>query len=258
MRRVVLTAAVGLALAACATAPAPGPSPTSPAPSPTSASPRHSTASPSPRPTPSATPDGADARIAPVGVAQWERIRAAGMARQGCPLTRQDLRRVEIGYWGFDGEAHRGVLVVNQDVATSVARIFTELYDARFPIRSMIPLEEFGGDNEKSMAADNTAAYNCRSAAQQNASPATSPHANGRAIDVNPLENPWQDPRCAPCWSPRATKHGTDRTGRGVINEGDVVWTAFSDEGWVWQDIAVKDYMHFDTGYPSKPFAPKA
>lgn len=191
-----------------------------------------------------------------MSAAQWSRITAAGMARPGCPATRTDLRRVEINHWGFDGAVHRGVLVVRSDVAESVARIFTELFDARFPIRSMRPLEDFGGDNERSMAADNTAAYNCRSATQQNAPPLKSPHANGRAVDVNPLENPWQDPRCAPCWSPRATTHGTNRTGAGVIVQGGVVWTAFTREGWIWQDIDVKDYMHFDTGYPSKPFRP--
>ncbi len=244
------------ALAACTTSPeAPGPTsaaPTASAPSPT-ATPTPSPTSASPTPSPS-TPSTADARIVPVGVEQWARIKAAGMARRGCPAGRTDLRRVEVNHWGFDGEVHRGVLVVRADVAASVARIFTELFDAKFPIRRMKPLEEYGGDNEKSMADDNTAAYNCRSAAQQNASPATSPHANGRAVDVNPFENPWQDPRCAPCWSPSA-KYGTVRTGKGVIVKGGVVWTTFTREGWIWQDIDVKDYMHFDTGYPSRPFS---
>ena len=248
------------ALAACTTSPSASPTTASPTASSLSATPSASpTPTPSPTPrtsSPSPTPTGADARIVPVGTAQWARIKAAGMARPGCPATRTDLRRVEVNHWGFDGQVHRGVLVVRSDVAESVARIFTELYDAKFPIRRMKPLEEYGGDNEKSMADDNTAAYNCRSAAQQNAPPTQSPHANGRAIDVNPFENPWQDPRCKPCWSPSDT-YGTNRSGKGVIVKGGVVWTAFTREGWIWQDIDVKDYMHFDTGYPSKPFTPK-
>ena len=28
---------------------------------------------------------------------------------------------------------------------------------------------------------------------------------------------------------------------------------AFVDEGWIWQNIKVPDYMHFDTGFPSRP-----
>jgi hypothetical protein len=37
-----------------------------------------------------------------------------------------------------------------------------------------------------------------------------------------------------------------------------VVWRAFHDEGWIWQNIDVPDYMHFDTGYPSSPFGGRA
>jgi hypothetical protein len=176
------------------------------------------------------------------------------MARPGCPVTRTDLRRVEVNFWGFDDAVHRGVLVVNADVAESAARIFTRLFDAHVPIRRMRPMEEYAGDDQKAMLDDNTSAYNCRSVAQQNAPPTASPHANGRAIDVNPFENPWQDPRCH-CWSP-SERYGTKREGRGVIVKGDVVWTAFTREGWIWQDISVTDWMHFDTGYPSKPVTP--
>jgi hypothetical protein len=196
-------------------------------------------------------PPTANAVVTPVGAAQWARIVAVGMARRGCPMTRASLRRVEVGYWGFDGRVHRGVLVVNADVARSTARILTRLFDARFPIRRMRPIEEYAGDDNASMAADNTSAFNCRSTGQANAPSAASPHANGRAIDINPYENPWRDPRCR-CWSPSA-RYGTTRAGRGVIVKGGVVWTAFTREGWIWQDIATADYMHFDTGYPSRP-----
>jgi hypothetical protein len=166
-------------------------------------------------------------------------------------MTRETLRRVEINHVGFDGSVRRGVLVVNADVADSVARIFTRLFDEGFPIRQMRPVEEFSGDNEASMAADNTAAYNCRRATQANAPADESPHANGRAIDVNPVENPWVDPRCD-CWSPVDT-FGTTRVGPGVIIKGGLPWTVFTSEGWIWQDIDTPDYMHFDTGYPSRP-----
>jgi hypothetical protein len=197
-------------------------------------------------------PTVADAVVAPVGAAQWARIVAAGMDRPGCPMTRATLRRVEVNHWTFEGTVSRGVLVVNADVAESVARIFTRLFEAEYPIRRMRPLENYGGDNEKSMADDNTAAFNCRTAAQQNAPQAKSPHANGRAIDINPMENPWKDPRCR-CWSP-SDEYGETRKGRGVITKASVVWKTFIAEGWIWQDISVADYMHFDTGFPSVPW----
>ncbi|TDC61837.1 M15 family metallopeptidase [Streptomyces hainanensis] len=153
-----------------------------------------------------------------------------------CPATREDLRRVEINHVDFDGEVARGVLVVNQDIADSVVRVFTRLFEEGFPIRRMRPVEEYDGDNNASTADE-------------------SPHANGRAIDINPWENPWRDLRCA-CWSPSG-EFSAREEGRGKILEGGFVWRTFFDEGWIWENIDVPDYMHFDTGYPSGPFTPE-
>ena len=179
------------------------------------------------------------------------------MVRPECPITeRSQLRVVEVGYHGFDGAVHRGRLVVNADVAASVARIFTRLFNERFPIRRMRPIEAYGGDDDASMAADNTSAFNCRQPDQSNSAFASSPHANGRAVDINPRENPWQDPRCGGCWQPTA-RFAARTPGRGKILRGGVVWRAFTAEGWIWQDIATADYQHFDTGYPSVPWSPE-
>jgi hypothetical protein len=202
---------------------------------------------------PTQTPS-AGAAVRKVPAAQWRAMRDAGMVRKGCPVTSPDrLRRVEVNHLGFDGKVHRGLLVVNADTANSVARIFTRLFEEGFPIRRMRPLEEFDGDNTPSLAADNTAAFNCRRSSQINAPARESPHANGRAVDINPLENPWKDLRCK-CWRPTA-QHSSRTAGKGKILKGGTVWRTFADEGWVWQDIDVPDYMHFDTGYPSKPYA---
>lgn len=176
-------------------------------------------------------------------------MRSAGVVRAGCPAGRADLRRVEVNFHGWAGDVRRGVLVVNRDVARDVAEIFTDLFDAGFPIRSMRPIEKFGGDDNASMAADNTSAYNCRSVAQANSAAASSPHANGRAVDINPRENPWLDPRCD-CFMPTA-KQAERTPGKGKILEGGPVWRAFTKRGWIWQDLATPDYQHFDTGYPS-------
>ena len=171
--------------------------------------------------------------------------------RAGCPLQRSDLRRVDVNFRGFDGKVHRGALVVNRDVARDVAGIFTDIFNRGFPIRSMKPIERFGGDDNASMAADNTSAYNCRQAGQANAAAYDSPHANGRAVDINPRENPWWDPRCQ-CFQPTA-RFAERSPGKGKILEGGPVWRAFHRRGWIWQDISTPDYQHFDTGYPSRP-----
>ncbi|MFD5475486.1 M15 family metallopeptidase [Streptomyces sp. NPDC127105] len=183
---------------------------------------------------------------------QWQRIVAVGAWHEGCPAGREQLRNVTLTHWGFDGRLHRGVLVVNADVVDSVKRIFARLLADRFPIRQMKPIEEYGGDDNASMSADNSSAYNCRRAGQANAPAADSPHANGRAIDLNPMENPWMDLRCH-CWQP-SSRYATRTPGTGKITEGDAVWQAFHADGWIWQDIKTPDYQHFDTGYPSRPY----
>lgn len=197
-------------------------------------------------------PIEADPVITKVTDSQWERMKAVGMWRPGCPATQKDLRRVEVAHYRFDGSVGRGALVVNRDVANAVAEIFTELFVAEFPIRRMRPVEAYQGDTNASLVDDNTSAYNCRRPDQINAPAMLSPHANGRAIDINPRENPWMDLRCD-CWFPSA-RLAARTDGPGKILKGGLVWQLFTERGWVWQNIKVPDYMHFDTGYPSKPY----
>lgn len=194
----------------------------------------------------------ADPVITKVTDPQWARMKAVGMWRPGCPATQEDLRRVEVAHYRFDGSVTRGVLVVNRDVADAVADIFTELFVAEFPIRRMRPVEAYQGDANASLADDNTSAYNCRRPDQINAPPLLSPHANGRAIDINPRENPWMDLRCD-CWFP-SDRFAARTKGPGKILQGGLVWQLFKERDWVWQNIKVPDYMHFDTGYPSSPY----
>jgi len=180
-------------------------------------------------------------------------MQSAGMVRPECPINRRSqLRRVDLDYVDFRGELRRGHLIVNADTAASIARAFTRLVEARFPIRRMRGVERYDGDTLRSLQADNTSAYNCRRADQINAPFGASPHANGRAVDINPRENPWKDLRCH-CWSPSA-RNAARTPGPGKVRKGGIVWRAFIEEGWVWQNIDVPDYMHFDTGYPSRPY----
>jgi hypothetical protein len=129
------------------------------------------------------------------------------------------------------------------------------LFAERVPIHRMVPIEAYGGDDDASMRADNTSAFNCRTAAQANAPSAASPHGNGRAVDLNPYENPWIDPRCH-CWQPSAY-WGTHRHGLGVVDPHGPVVAAFRASGWIWRGTdSPPDLQHFDTGYPSVPFRP--
>jgi D-alanyl-D-alanine carboxypeptidase len=233
------------------TATAPGSEP--PTPSTSAAASQQPSPSPASSPTHSAAASTATAHavVSAVPNSEWSAIVAAGAWHAGCPASQASLRRVSVNFHGFDGRAHRGVLVVNADVASQVAAIFTALFNRGYPIHRMVPIEAYGGDDNASMAADNTSAYNCRRASQANAPPTASPHANGRAVDVNPYENPWIDDRCH-CFEPDSY-YGTHRSGRGAITKGSLAWTVFTSAGWIWQDNSSIDYQHFDTGYPSRP-----
>lgn len=193
----------------------------------------------------------ADPVVRKVTKTEWRRMVELGMAGPTCPVQRKNLRRLEINHVGFDGQVHRGALVVRGDVVASVTRIFTKLFDQRFPIERMEPIEAYGGSDMKSMKANNTSAYNCRRPSEANAPSMKSPHANGRAIDINPFRNPWVNPRTGK-WEPSA-KYAKRTPGKGKILKGGLVYNAFVREGWIWQDIDTIDYQHFDTGYPSRP-----
>ena len=105
----------------------------------------------------------------------------------GCPVAPTQLRMLTLTYWGFDRRTHSGQVVVNADARQAIIAAVRDLFIARFPIRQMRVVEEFRSDDDRSMAADNTSAFNCRIVP---GSAEWSQHAYGRAIDINPKENP--------------------------------------------------------------------
>ncbi|MEO5678391.1 MAG: M15 family metallopeptidase [Acidimicrobiales bacterium] len=164
--------------------------------------------------------------------------------REGCPVPLDDLRTVRLSFWGFDGAPHVGTLVVHADTVPAVRQVFSALHDAHWPIRQMRPIEDFGGDDDASGEADNTSAFNCRQATGSTST--WSEHAYGRAIDINPRENPYVTGTRI---SPAAGAAFLDRTAPqpGLITASSVVVTAFSRQGWGWGGhwSSIKDYQHF-------------
>ena len=73
-----------------------------------------------------------------------------------------ELRSLRLSYWGFDHAVHQGELIVNASAAASLTQAFRLLFAGGFPIRLMRAVDDFGGDDERSMLADNTSAFNCR------------------------------------------------------------------------------------------------
>jgi D-alanyl-D-alanine carboxypeptidase len=185
------------------------------------------------------------AQVAPLSSAQRMAMTPA-VWRPGCPVALSGLRRVTLTYVGFDGRAHRGALVVNREVAGPVVQAFGQLYRARFPIRRMLPIEAYGGSDFRSIEADNTSAFNCRSAT---GSLHWSEHAYGRAIDLDPIENPYvaTDGTTSHPASRPYLDRARVRSRPGVISEGGPVVRAFARIGWGWGGrwSGTRDYQHF-------------
>jgi hypothetical protein len=164
---------------------------------------------------------------------------------RGCPVGPSGLRRLRLRYWGFDRRAHLGAVVVSTRAVAPLTRVFARLYAKRFPIRRMRPVDAYRGSDERSLAADNTAAFNCRYAV------ATGPkrwsvHAYGLAIDVDPVENPYL---LGGRVHPRAGRAFLDRSRvrRGMAVRGGVLVQAFAAVGWSWGGRwgSSPDYQHF-------------
>jgi hypothetical protein len=165
----------------------------------------------------------------------------------GCPVSPSRLRRIRLTYWGFDGRAHNGALIANEDAVPDLVDVFSRLYAARFPIRRLRPIDAYGGNDERSLEADNTAAFNCRYVIGPGPR-RWSVHAYGEAVDVNPVENPYLEsgrvhPRAGRAYLNRA------RVRPGMAVRGGVLVRAFAAVGWQWGGrwTGSPDYQHFSS-----------
>jgi hypothetical protein len=162
----------------------------------------------------------------------------------GCPVGIDDLRLVEVDHWGFDGAVHRGGIVVHADYAADVVNVFHRLFDERFPIERMQLIDDFDGSDDASMAANNTSGFNCRTVGDTSR---WSEHAFGRAIDVNPVQNPFID-RTGRVHPPASQPYvDRSRDAVGMIHPDGPAVRAFASIGWAWGGdwTSVKDYHHF-------------
>ncbi len=221
--------------------------PSNPVPgAPSSAGPATSTPTPPspPEPAPTVPPEPPAPQFgATVGEIGPElAARMAPSWRAGCPVPLEDLRYLTLTHHDFEGGVVTGELVVHADVADGVVGVFRTLFEAGYPIRSMRLVDDFGGSDDASMAADNTSAFNCRAITRGTG---WSEHAYGRALDLNPRENPYV--RGTLVLPPEGEPYADRPDLPGVVHAGDVVVTAFAAAGWRWGGdwTSPVDYQHF-------------
>jgi hypothetical protein len=177
------------------------------------------------------------AKVEPV---RWADLRHS--YREGCPVGPPQLRAVRVSYWGFDGRARTGSIVVSRRTAQDIVSVFRQLWAARFPLKGLQPVSAFRGSDDASMAADNTSGFNCRFVG---GTTRWSMHAFGEAIDVNPVENPYVKGGFV---SPPAGRAFLDRSRyrKGMAVRDGVLVRAFASVGWKW-GASFGDYQHFST-----------
>jgi hypothetical protein len=184
------------------------------------------------------------ATIAPIDEPTAARMRWSW--HPGCPVPLRDLRLLTLRHWDFTGAVRTGELVVHAEQADAMVTVFRRLFEIRFPIERMVLVDEYEGDDQRSMRANNTSGFNCR---EIDGRPGTwSQHSYGNAVDVNPLLNPWVrgdrvDPPEGRPYADRAARV------RGGIYAGDEVIAAFAAVGWRWGGdwVTSKDYQHFSS-----------
>jgi|SRR6185312_4100217 len=187
-------------------------------------------------------------RSEPVAPKLLEKIRHTTW-HPGCPVPPDDLRQLTLTFHDFRKNDQMGTLVVHKDLADEVVRHFENLYRHGFQIERMAPVEEYGGSDNASMAANNTSAFNCRDVTGKRG--VYSNHSWGRAIDINPLTNPYVKGDQV---LPPAGRKYLDRTKAfpgSILKDGFVV-QEFEKAGWTWGGrwSDRQDYQHFEK--PSK------
>ncbi len=152
-----------------------------------------------------------------------------------------ELVIIDVEYYSFDGKLHRGQLVINKVLKKDLVEIFDIIKKEKFPIARAIPIVEYDWSDNASMADNNTSAFCYRTIA---GTKRLSNHAFGRAIDINPFNNPavYKSGRIAP----KGAQY--DPNIPGTLKANGAIVKAFKERGWRWGGDfkSLKDYQHFD------------
>jgi len=177
-------------------------------------------------------------------------MKKAGSWKNTCPVPLKDLRYLKLKYLDFEGQTREGEMIVHKAVADEVVTIFNELYSIGYPIYKMKLVSAYKANDWQSIEADNTSAFNCRNAT---GSKKWSKHSYGKAIDINPIENPYISRKGRISHKAslkyRKREHRLDihPDNRALILKHDKATQIFKKYGWKWGGdwSGVKDYQHF-------------
>ena len=190
--------------------------------------------------------------LASVTQALCDDMKRHNVIRAGAIVGCERLKLIKFSYLGFDGATHTdGEIMVIDAAAENVLHIFTRLREMGFPIAKARLINHYDGDDDASIADNNTSAFNSRNVAGTNA---LSLHAYGLAIDLNPVQNPYVQRSAGkltfspPAGAAYANRLKGQPEKRLRLGMAESVIDVFADEGFsVWGGYwkSATDYQHF-------------
>ncbi len=197
--------------------------------------------------------------ILPIDEKLQQELQAKNVFGPLAPVPLSRLRLVRVRHIGFDEQPHPGEIIVLDACAEQVKQVFQELFAMKFPIEKMALMTAYNGDDDKSMADNNTSAHNVRAVT---GGTKLSLHAYGTAIDLNPRTNPYlaiNDSTGVATFKPPAgiqyANRKLDRLGKarrkGMAEEVLEVFARHGFYGWGGYWDTPIDYQHFQVSRPA-------
>lgn len=174
--------------------------------------------------------------------------------RDNDDISLEDLRYMTIPYYNFDQQVMLGEMIVNVEIQNDVRSIFGELFNNKYEINSMRLIDDYWEEgtnayiaNNNSIEANNTSCFCYRKVI---GSKSISNHGYGRAIDVNPQQNPYV--KNGENIHRNADEYVNNRSvGEPHVIMGsdeDICYSTFTKYGFTWGGNWTNpiDYQHFE------------
>ena len=168
---------------------------------------------------------------------------------EGCTIRRADLRYLRLSHYDAEKRQHVGEMVCNKAIADDLLDIFRELYCQQYPIQRIRLIDDYDASDERSMRDNNSSCFCYR---RISGTTKLSKHAQGMAVDINTLYNPYVrtgkngrrivEPATA-------TKYVDRRKSFPYkIVKGDLLHRLFLQHGFKWGGSwrTMKDWQHFE------------
>ena len=186
--------------------------------------------------------------VQPVPDSVFQRMQGYSFPKD-CHVRRSDLRYLRLSHVDAEQKEHVGEMVCNKAIANDLVEIFRELYRQQYPIQRIRLIDDYDGEDERSMRDNNTSCFCYR---KVSGTTKLSKHATGMAVDVNTLYNPYvhTGKNGRRIVEPATATRYVDRQQSFPykIVKGDLLHRLFLQHGFRWGGSwrTMKDWQHFE------------